>query len=117
MSEDAAVKTLADPSDTSFFEEEDALRTALQYPPHGTLIALSWQGSLPVLDKLEPVIQRAAQGYEVRAVPDRVVRGIVHQRTRVLLLPKDAWPAAELARDLSMLPPSVRVMVDPESFW
>jgi primosomal protein N' (replication factor Y) len=117
LPEDAAVKTLHDPNDSAFFEEEDSLRTALGYPPHGTLIALSWQGSVPVLDKLEPIIKQAVAGHEVRAVSDRLVRGVIHQRTRVLLLPKDEWPDAELSIALSMLPPSVRVLVDPESFW
>ena len=40
LPDDAAVKTLRDPKDTSFFDEESSLRKALGYPPYGTLISL-----------------------------------------------------------------------------
>ncbi|HEY0010316.1 MAG TPA: hypothetical protein VGB97_00175 [Candidatus Paceibacterota bacterium] len=117
LPEDAAVRTLKDPSDPAFFEEETALRQALGYPPFGTLISLTWQGSTPVLDALETTVRRTLGSHTVRSVPDRFVRGIVSKRTVVLVLPKDAWPDPELSQGLAGLPASVRVLVDPESFW
>jgi primosomal protein N' len=117
LPEDAAVRTLANPSDPSFFEEEGQLRSALGYPPFGTLISFTWQGSLRVLDSVEKEVRGAVEGHSFLAVPDRYLRGTILQRTFVLTLPRDVWPDTKLSVRLSSLPPTVRVMVDPESFW
>jgi primosomal protein N' (replication factor Y) len=136
LPDDTAMALLRDPSDTSFFDEEISLRAALGYPPSGTLISFSFTGSASVLDRLEAEVRAAisdpkaadrkprnagnspaAPGSRLRTVADRLVRGSVYRRTLVLMLPKDGWPDARLAASISSLPPSVRVLIDPESFW
>lgn len=117
LPDDAAVRTLKDPTNSVFFEEETALRKALGYPPFGTLISLSWQGSQAVLHATEALVRHAAGPYILRAVPDRFIRANISQRTFVFLIPKDEWPDMTLSVRLASLPPSVRILVDPESFW
>jgi len=117
LPDDAAVKTLRNPSDTSFFDEETSLRKALGYPPYGTLISLSWQGSPKALDSVEKQVREAVSPHMAQAIPDRLIRQNHFQRTLVLHMKEGAWPDATLSARLASLPPSVRVLLDPESFW
>ena len=117
LPDDAAVKTLRDPKDTSFFDEESSLRKALGYPPYGTLISLSWQGSPKGLDSIERLVKDAISPHIAQSVPDRFIKQNHSKRTLVLHMQKDAWPDTTLSARLASLPPSVRVLVDPESFW
>jgi primosomal protein N' len=117
LPDDTAVKTLSNPDAADFFEEELMLRKALGYPPFGTLISLTWEGSQAALDKMRSEVDSAIAGYSARTIPDRFVHGTRYRRTIVLTLPKDTWPDGALSRSLSALPPSVRVLLDPESFW
>lgn len=115
LPDDTAVTALEDPS--PFFEEESALRRALGYPPFGTLISVSWEGSERALEKTGREVEQALAGYSYRRIPDRHIRSGRMRRTVVLSLPKDVWPETGLSRRLASFPPSVRVMLDPESFW
>lgn len=118
MPDDSAVELLGNPEGGAFFDEEATLRKALGYPPFGTLIALTFEGRAQALDALDRHIQEIIQANaELVRIPDHPVRGTVLRRTLVLTLPKDGWPESELEAHLAGLPPSVRVMVDPESFW
>lgn len=114
---DTAVQFLRDPHNTAFFVEEESLRQALNYPPYGTLIAISFEGTYALLDRLEAQVRTVVSGQVLRQVPDRLIRSRTLRRTLVLTLGVEAWPNPSLSSRLATLSPSIRVVVDTESFW
>lgn len=114
---DTAVQFLRDPHNTEFFIEEELLRQTLNYPPYGTLVAISFEGTHALLDRLEVQVRTVVSDQVLRQVPDRLVHGRTLRRTLVLILGVDAWPNPTLSSGLATLSPSIRVVVDPESFW
>lgn len=129
LPDDTAMRIMARPHDTAFFDEEIVLRSALGYPPFGTLIALQFTGTARTLEQLERTVRETIGDSDgrntgeadaelvLRALHDRPLRGSQYRRTIVLMLPRDVWPDPALSARLASLPPSIRVLIDPESFW
>ncbi|MBU2220742.1 hypothetical protein KKD81_02270, partial [Patescibacteria group bacterium] len=113
--DDSALHAAEHPEEESFFEEEAALRRALGYPPYGTLLTVSSTGSRDQLEKAATRITEIAGANSLHSLPEKglVPRGFM--RTWVVQLPEGVWPEATLSRALSGLPPSFRVLIDPDS--
>lgn len=109
--------TAASALNSSFFQEETSLRKAIGYPPFGTLIRISREGSPAALDRLDSVITDAIGNHTSHHIPDAAVRGAIFRRTTILMIPAGKWPDVPLAEKLASLPPTVRVQADPESLW
>lgn len=115
--DDTAVVAVADPSSDSFWREESALRKALMYPPFGTLITLSVEGTAKrVLAEAEGLRERLSE-YAPHVLSPRQIQGGLWRTTVVLSLKQAIWPDTGLSRELRALPPSVRVRIDPEALW
>lgn len=115
--DDTAVQAAADPSSHAFWKEEDSLRKALGYPPHGTIMTLTVEGSQAQSSLLAKEILTRLSDFPVTALPPRNVQGSLWRTVLVLTLPTGAWPDKELNTYIRSLPPSVRVRIDPESLW
>jgi primosomal protein N' (replication factor Y) len=113
--EDAAVEALT-ASGGSFWNEETALRKALAYPPFGTLITATAEGSSSAVVELIDQISFLTSAYGPVVLPPRQLGARVSQ-TIVLALKQQEWPDTKLSLLLSSLPPAVRVRIDPESLW
>jgi primosomal protein N' len=114
--DDTAVQTLQKKSLTeqtkesaNFWEEETMLRKALAYPPFGTLITLSFEGSAIAQEKFNSRILEDLTEYS----PTILSEG----STIVFALPEGAWPNPALSTYLRELPPNIRVRIDPETLW
>jgi primosomal protein N' (replication factor Y) len=116
LPEDAAANAIEHPETTGFFKEESGLRKALGYPPFGTLIALQAEATRTQLDALDTPIREAIAAYAFTILPDRSLTRTQARRSYVLRLPEGVWPEQELSSRLHALPPSVRVLIDPEAF-
>jgi len=116
LPEDSAVDAVIHPTTTSFFKEETMLRSALQYPPFGTLISLQAEATRTQLDNLDSEIKKAIGTYTYSVLPDRALTRTQLRRSYVLRLPAGAWPNQELHERLRALSPSVRILIDPEAF-
>lgn len=114
--EDTAVKALTDLSAKEFFAEETLLRKALGYPPFGTLVKIEIEVTSSRMDALEAEVRSLLEDITATKMPDVRTKGNMVRRSLVLTFPEGVWPNEELSRRLSSLPPSVRVLVDPESF-
>lgn len=115
--EDTAVDAAVHPESSAFWEEERALRKALQYPPYGTLITLAVEGSAKRVENEVQDLAAQLTAYSPVVIPQRAVHGAMVRGVLVLHLPHDVWPDESLSRQLSTLPPNVRVRIDPESIW
>jgi len=115
--EDTAVEAVAHPESDAFWLEESALRKALSYPPFGTLVTLSVEGSAKrALADAEGLRERFI-AYSPNELPPRAIQGALWRSTLVLSLPEGIWPDETLSQQLRALPPNVRVRINPESLW
>ena len=115
--DDTAVDAAAHPDSPAFWQEERTLRQALMYPPYGTLITLTMEGSQMKLGFMAKEMLAQLEKYNPAQLPSRNIQGSVWRITIVLNLPANAWPDTELASYIQQLPPTVRVRINPESLW
>ena len=115
--EDAAVDLATHAHSPRFWEEETMLRKALQYPPFGTLITLTFEGlSRKVVAHME-TIKADLAAYDPSTLPLRMLSETIVRGVLVLTLPDGVWPDDALVKCMRALPPNVRVRIDPESLW
>ncbi len=113
-SEDTAVQSLS-VTPEAFWEEETSLRRLLSYPPFGTLITLSVEGTSIHVEGAITKLLEAFSAYTPAALPCRVLSPTRIRRTVVLHVADGMWPDAVLAAHIRTLPPGIRVRIDPES--
>ncbi len=112
--EDTVFETFSERGTGAFFKEETALRTALSYPPFGTLVTLTIEGSRTHVALVHEDIAPTIQGYAFIQLPDRPVSSAGYKRTLVYRAKKDEWPNEALVSALRTLPQSVKVRIDTE---
>lgn len=97
-----------------FYTEELELRKTFNYPPFTTFIHLTWQGSREILEKIETRIEQTLTDFGVtcyNAPP--TPKGITTKYGLVRVASKD-WPDSKLGAALRALPPSVRIVINPD---
>jgi primosomal protein N' len=114
---DATLSALTSPTTSEFWQEELALRKALNYPPFGTLIVFQVEGtSARIADARAAIAEATAPLTPIhltpRAISPSVLRGI-----SVLQLPEHTWPDKGLSGRIARLSPAIRVHIDSESLW
>jgi primosomal protein N' (replication factor Y) len=115
--EDAAFTTIKNPADTAYFEDESMLRKALKYPPYATLISLTYEGSKERVEATAAQIaERSKEFAPLQPAPRPATKGR-YRGTTVLRIAASKWPDEKLGAILATMPPGVRVLIDPESFW
>ncbi len=99
-----------------FYKEEINMREKLGYPPFRTFIRLSSAGERAATLKVISSLVEKFKDWNPLPLPalfrDQKGRYLAHL---LLSIPKVAWPNEQLRQELSALPPSVRVEVDPET--
>ena len=115
--DDAVLSALTSPTTSEFWQEELALRKALNYPPFGTLIVFQFEGSSARLAEARAIITAACAPFipinlQPRSISANNVRGIT-----VLQLSENIWPDKAISERISQLSPAIRVHVDSESLW
>lgn len=116
-SEDTALSAISDPTTSTFWEEELGLRKLLQYPPFGSLIVFHIEGSSERIAEAQKYILEVCAPHTVVVLPTRAISKTTLKGTVVLQLPKGTWPDPVLSQKLAVLPPFVRTLVDPETFF
>lgn len=114
---DSAVAAVTSDAGAAFFLEERDLRRALAYPPFGTLLVVTvTAGKTKVATEAARIEALLAEYHPLRLSP-RLVKESQAMVPLVIRLPEGAWPNETLSKRLAALPPSVRVRIDPESFY
>lgn len=97
-----------------FYDEELELRKTFNYPPFTTFIHLTWQGTEHVVAGIENMLNKSLENYEktiYSAPPSPKNTRIKYCLIRVA---SRDWPDKTLLRELKKLPPSVRIMINPD---
>ncbi len=97
-----------------FYDEELALRSAMQYPPFVTLVLLSWRGASDVVKPAEANIKQIlgtlATEFEWYTNPTST-RAHVLRHGLLRITPDQSH--ADIVRTLQLLPPYVKIEVNP----
>jgi len=97
-----------------FYDEEIELRTEFKYPPHAHLIHLTWQGSEAALQEVENTIQEPLTPWKPLYYSAPTNTPSSGTRYALMRLPSSSWPDQKLVATLRGLPPSIRVMMNPD---
>ncbi|MBU1754711.1 hypothetical protein KKH81_00295 [Patescibacteria group bacterium] len=114
--EDTALEAIADPTTTTFFSEETALRKVLLYPPFGTLIHFSAEGRPEQLTATVALLTERLQ-QSLSVLPFQLSKPGIQHMSAVLHVKDTSWPNETLSEQIRSLPPSIRVRIDTESLW
>jgi|CXWL01.1.fsa_nt_gi primosomal protein N' len=113
---DASIKALTSGGET-FIEEETATRKVVQYPPYGTLLVFSIRGIHRYIEEGDKLVRMLLGERKVFIPDDRILSPTLRIRTLVVKLSRDDWPDSGLSERIAGLPPYIRVLIDPESFF
>ncbi len=117
QTEDSALEAVLAPKDTTFFREELSLRNALTYPPFGTLIAFHAEGTQKRLLEAKILLTGVVLPHSLALLPERTLGKNEYRQTFILHLKDDTWPDQTLSERIQTLPPFIKTVIDPESFW
>jgi primosomal protein N' (replication factor Y) (superfamily II helicase) len=98
-----------------FFERELSLREAFKYPPYHIFIHLAWRetGREEMSAARKMVTELfAPYGISIYSAPHRTPDGGIGYG--LLRIERNAWPHEEVVARLRSLPPSVRIMLNPD---
>lgn len=97
-----------------FYTDEIELRKTFNYPPFTTFIHLTWQGTHEVVKKLEGEVQTILKetNIAIYSAPPSP-KGVLTQYGLIRIASQD-WPDTKISNLLRTLPPSVRIVFNPD---
>lgn len=101
-----------------FYTQELETRKAFQYPPYATFIHLAWREKRHVVSPLKKILTdlfaesdiSLYSSFDSTMAPES--ESVVHYG--LIRVPAHTWPDEVLARKLRTLPPSVRILINPD---
>lgn len=97
----------------SFFDDELDLRQALQYPPFCNFVLLTISGPAENLKPLEVELKNALEEWSVVFYSAPESQKSQTTRYGLIKIPKKSWPDQKLMDVLRVLPPNVKIEVNP----
>ena len=108
--EDGLIGTAQKGTVEAFYKEELAVREEYAYPPYTVFIHLTWKKDASGVLLEEITTQFTPHDislYDAPDAEDRIGYGLMR-------IPRDAWPDDVIVDKLRALPPSVRIIIDPD---
>lgn len=97
-----------------FYDEELELRKTFNYPPFTIFVHLTWQGESSAVKKIEKEVQKILSDFSPSIYPSPTPpRNTIILYCLIRISTKD-WPKKSLTDALRRLPPSVRVVLNPD---
>ena len=106
----------------AFVREELSMRTRLSYPPHFVLIRLSLEGPAEKIRTqrdayLKALALHRPQTFSGKVMPNPRIKTPRAREHILLRLPAGCWPDPKLLTFLRAIPPSIEIIVDPQSVF
>lgn len=98
----------------NFYTDELELRKKFGYPPYTTFIHLTWQGTPQVVAKLEADIKTLLAEYNISLYQNPTSTKDSPIMYGLIRIPREAWPNTKLYSILRALPPTVRIIINPD---
>jgi primosomal protein N' (replication factor Y) len=97
-----------------FYNEELELRKTFNYPPFTTFVHLTWQGTQEAMNSIESYVKQSLKRFDVSIYSAPPSPKGTQIRYGLIRLASTDWPNAELSNVLRSLPPSVRMVINPD---
>ncbi len=97
-----------------FYTEELALRKTFNYPPYSTFIHLTWQGSPEVVKKIETEVTAILSEFPLSTYQNPTAPANTPIMYGLIRIPTTEWPHQKLSALLRTLPPSIRIVINPD---
>ena len=101
-------------STEKFFNEELKLREDLRYPPFYNLVHLTMSGPIESVRLLEEEVTRKLEPFDFSFYSGPESTTSKTTRYGLCRVPVAKWPDREMIEALKLLPPSVRIEIDPD---
>ena len=96
----------------TFYSDELLLRKNFNYPPNCTFVHLTWQGNLKIVQEIKALITTVFESYTPLLYEHPTASSDNPIYYALMRIPE--WPNATLVEKLRTLPPSVRIMINPD---
>lgn len=97
-----------------FFSEELKLREDLRYPPFYTLVHLTMSGPVESVRLLEEEVTKRLEAFDFSFYSGPESTAIKTIRYGLCRVPAPEWPHKSLVDALKLLPPAVKIEIDPD---
>ena len=97
-----------------FYTEELELRKILNYPPHARFVRLTWRGRLQAGRAFGEKMKLEFDAYNIKCYADPNTTGELRIFYALIRVAETDWPDKRLMEKLRNLPPSVRIMLNPD---
>lgn len=97
-----------------FYNEEIELRKTFNYPPFTVFIHLTWQGNKTTTNRIEEEIKNRLEETEVHFYSTPQAQAGLIMRHGLIRYPSVDWPHETVVQQLRQLPPSVRIVINPD---
>jgi len=96
-----------------FYDEELASRETFHYPPYQVFIHLTWKGDKKAVEEMATHIESLFRTENIALYgPPLQEEKVIRQG--LLRIPAQRWPDDMIVDKLRSLPPSVRIMINPD---
>lgn len=97
-----------------FYSEELELRKILNYPPYARFVHLTWRAKEAAGKSFGDRMKQTFSDFQINCYADPNTTGAMRTFFGLIRIAESDWPHPKLMKLLRSLPPSVRIMMNPD---